>query len=625
VKATLQVVLCVMSLLVFTLAAFAESPEVGIVSPEEGVTLAAETVAIEASFTSAEGSPVEQLEFAVDGVTVDARTLDPAQEAGRASFSWAARRYAEGEHTLSVIAVDSAGEVGRGTITVLLRSDLRSPNQGVRLTTPIAGETVSGKTTIRAEVDDPQPATYVIFLVDDVFRAMSNVRPFAYVWDTTRCLNGVYRLQAKACVAGQWERISHVVDVTVNNPSGATAMRTPQVTLKPVAASPLEPPARAGSPVLPPPIRSADPSPPIASAVLPSPHVAVPGTAPFVSASGELVTPALPRDPALPAKSIEIAALPPSSPAVLLEASGPVAPSVAGRQILTPVTEPSVVPLESVLPEVADVRITAGGSASQTPSEVVIAQAETAHAPAVIERESAAVPLEIAMLPGPERPALPPAEPAPSPVTVKAAPAPTPLALPAVSPKPTEIEIAMLPPRPVEQRPAPSVAAEPAPLGIAYVVRSTDRLERVAAGVGVSATEIARANNLQPSAMLHAGQTLLIPSTPVYFNDRALSADAPTVISDGRTIVPFRAVVEEAGGDVRWDPAAKRANAVASGHELAVTIGSDRATVDDSEIVMSHVAALRCDRTMVPLRFLGDALDLVLQYEDGVVHIAGGF
>jgi len=617
VKATLQAVMCVLCLLLCTLTALAASPEVTIVSPEEGVTLAAGKVAVEASFASAGDSAIEQIEFSVDGVTVDARTLDPAQSSGRVSFAWAANRYAQGEHILSVVAADSAGEIGQAAITVLLQSDSRATNRGVRLTAPIAGETVSGKTTIRAEVDDLQPATYVIFLVDDVFRAMSNVPPFSYVWDTRRCLNGVYRLQAKACVPGQWERVSPVVEVTVNNPSGATAMRAPQTSTTPVAPSPLQPPARAGSSALPPPIRSEDLSPPMAAAVLPSPEIAVPGTAPFVSSSGELVTPALPKDPAARAGLTELAALPPSSAPALSQASAPVAPSPAGEKILTPAVEPSAVPLEITLPEPYEAATTTADAASQTPSEVVTEQAKTSHVPAAIEKESVATPLEVAMLP--------PAEPVASSVTLEAAHADAPVALPEVSPKPTEIEIAMLPPRPVESRPAPSVVAEPAPSGIAYVVRSRDRLERVAAEVGVPATEVARANNLPSSAVLHAGQTLVIPSTPIYFNDHPLLADAPTIITDGRTIAPFRAVVEEAGGTVHWDPEAKRASAVASGHALAVTIGSDRASVDEAEVVMSQAAALRCDRTVVPLRFLGDALDLVLQYEDGVVHIASGF
>jgi hypothetical protein len=627
VKGTFRLVLCVVCLLVPALAAASnEAPDVAITSPTEGVTLAAGTVAVEASFASRTDALVEHLEFTVDGVTVDARALDPAQEAGRVSFSWVARRYAEGEHAISITAVDSTGGVGQAAITVLLRNDLRAPGRGVRLTAPAEGETVRGKTTIQVEVEQPRPATYVIFLVDDVFKAMSNVRPFAYAWDTTRYLNGLHRLQAKAYVAGPWELISPVVEVSVDNPSGATSMRTPQVTMKPVAPSPLEPPARAGSPVLPPPMRSESPSPPAPAVALPSPDIAAPGTAPFVSASGELISPALPRDPALRSRSVTIAALPTSAPAPRAELSTPAPRSLGGATPLTPPLEPTVAPLEVTLLDVPDVPVSVALEPSASvASEADIAQAQTPVALESEAREPTAAPLEMAMLAVPEKPALPPAQRTPAAVEVQVAATATPVNVRPVSPGPTEIEIAMLPPRPVEQRPASRVAAEPALEGIVYIVRGCERLGRVAAEVGVPAAEIARANNLRLSTLLRAGQTLVIPSTPVYFNDRPLRTDAPSVIADGRAIVPFRSVVEEAGGTVRWDVEAKRASAVAAGHELAVTIGSDRASIDGSEVTMSQAAALRCDRTMVPLRFLGDALDLVLQYEDGVIHIAGGF
>ncbi len=76
---------------------------------------------------------------------------------------------------------------------------------------------------------------------------------------------------------------------------------------------------------------------------------------------------------------------------------------------------------------------------------------------------------------------------------------------------------------------------------------------------------------------------------------------------------------------MRWDPAEQTARAAARNHELSVAIGSDVGTVDGTPVQMDAPAALRCDRTVVPLRFLGDALDLVLQYQDGIIHIATGY
>ena len=183
----------------------------------------------------------------------------------------------------------------------------------------------------------------------------------------------------------------------------------------------------------------------------------------------------------------------------------------------------------------------------------------------------------------------------------------------------------MLPPMPVERKPAPRVAAEPAPSEIVYVVQSGDWLARIAEVTGVPAGAIARANNLGDQRLLRPGQTLRIPSTPLYFDNRPLRLDAPVVVVDGRAIVPFRSVIEEAGGTVTWDSAARCARATARNAHIAVTIGKDIGTVNDRSVQMGTAAAIRCDRTVVPLRFLGDALDMVLQYEDGVIHIASGF
>jgi murein DD-endopeptidase MepM/ murein hydrolase activator NlpD len=155
-----------------------------------------------------------------------------------------------------------------------------------------------------------------------------------------------------------------------------------------------------------------------------------------------------------------------------------------------------------------------------------------------------------------------------------------------------------------------------------YLVRAGDCLWQIAADHGISAKELAQANNLSDPDRIRPGQQLRIPAAPVYFDNRPLESDVPTVIAHGRAIVAFRPVIEEAGGSVLWNASERRASALARGHELAVTIGSDLAQVDGDEVGMGAPAALRNDRTVVPLRFLGDALDLVLQYQDGVIHIA---
>ena len=674
-KGSLRLVLIVvcLSFIPALAAASATAPEVAITSPEEGLTLASQVVVVEAAYSAPEEAVIKLVELVIDGVTVDARELDPGEARGRVSFTWVAREYADGKHIICVRAIDSDGQVADHEISAWLESGQLGLDRGVRIASPSDGETVSGKTTIQVEVDDPKLARYVIFLVDDVFKALSNVRPFSYVWDTTRYLNGRHSLKAKASLGGEWEAVSPVVGVHVENPSGATAMRAPKVTAEAVAPSPMLPPARAGEQTLPAPMRTESPTPAPPPVVLDKPEVAVPGTAPFVSPSGELITPPVPTmvEPVIERAPMEIAALPTfgesagagepmlTGPAHAADSSALAAESIGSAAVAA--REPTPAPLEVALLGTGSAEAAVTGEPIVTADVWTPAPAGPAESMAMGRQEPASAPLEVALLdmPGAAPVGLVPAvvvaapaaveaapaaveaapaavEAAPAvvvaaaavvvaaPAAVEAAPAPDAQVVEALPPIASEIRIAMLPPRPVERKPAPRVAAEPAPSEVMYVVESGDWLARIAAEMGVPARDIARANNLSDPSVLQPGQTLRIPSTPLYFDGRAVAGEAPTVIADGRAIVPFRAVIEEAGGTVTWDRAARRARAAARNHEISVVIGSDMGTVNGTKFPMGTPAAIRCDRTVVPLRFLGDALDMVLQYEEGVIHIASG-
>jgi LysM repeat protein len=591
VKGILRLALAVCLIGIAALAAASETaPEVAITTPEEGLTIASRTVTVEATYTAREDAVVEVVELVIDDMTVDVRAVDPPQAEGVVSFVWTARDHTDGDHTVCVRAVDSYGEVGKAAITVLLRHSHPRPGEGVRIISPADGGTVSGEQPIRIRIDQPKLARYVIFLIDDVFKAMSNVRPFTYVWDTTRYLNGPHSLKVKAYLGGQWEAISPVVRVNVSNPSGATAMRAPK------PAAPPARPARAGTPTLPPPMRTESPTPLPLPAAVPDQEVALPGTAPFVSPAGDLIRPPAPTlaQPLPTSEPIEIAALPPSveRPAVAMET--PVGPATS-----------------------ADVP--------------AIAPAEAPALPVLVPRTPVAAPLEIALLEAEAlaaaAPAMPTAEVVAAPMTLEAAPPIDSQVVETAPPAASGIEVVMLPPRFVERKPAPRVIAEPAPAPaeVVYVVQSGDWLRRIAAETGVPATDIARANNLENPSLLRPGQTLVIPTVPLYLDRRPVTSGVPTVIVDGQAITPFRPVIEEAGGVAMWDGAERRASAFARGHEIAVTIGSDQAQVDGGQIAMGAPAALRSNRTVVPVRFLGDALDLMLQYEDGIIHLASRY
>ncbi len=593
-KATLVLALIAVSLFAIPALAAADdaAPSVTITWPQEGLTIAADRIAVKVTYQAAGDAAVARVSLSVDGRVVDAREIDPAESVGRVSFAWAAGSYEVGDHEITVTATDSFGEMGEQTISVRIERGDAGFARSIRIVSPRSGGTVAGKTPVEVAVDETAVVRYVIFLVDDVFKAMSNVRPFTYVWDTTRYLNGLHELRVKAYLSGGAEALSPTVEVRIDNPSGATAMRAPGGSQARLAAAPSGDltPARAGRPTLPPPKHTASPTFLNPIITVAEPEVGRPGTAPFVSASGELVRPPSPASAPETGRvqPIQVAALPlGDSPAMIGE------PPAVGEPVLSPAAG-ELSAASAVKAEPVEVR-----APLASPIEVALAPPETTDrtTPKPLRRTAPAPEAQTAVA-------------AREPATARSQPAAS------------QLQLAMLPPWPVERAPTPKVTAEPTAGRVVYVVQPGDWLWAIASKYGVSPKAVARANGLSDLNTIHPGQRLIIPTTPVYFDNRPLRTEVPTTIVNGRAIVPFRPVIEEAGGSVIWEPAAKRASAVARGHDVAITIGSDQAQVDGSLVAMGAPAALRNNRAVVPLRFLGDALDLVLQYQDGVIHIA---
>jgi|GEM_PF-6433270 len=89
----------------------------------------------------------------------------------------------------------------------------------------------------------------------------------------------------------------------------------------------------------------------------------------------------------------------------------------------------------------------------------------------------------------------------------------------------------------------------------------------------------------------------------------------PIVVSD-RTLVPVRAVFESIGAEVTWDSDARRVTVSWTGNQAAVFIGSTTAWVNGSRRTLDVAPRIVGDRTMVPLRFLAEALGLKVEWYD---------
>ena len=112
-----------------------------------------------------------------------------------------------------------------------------------------------------------------------------------------------------------------------------------------------------------------------------------------------------------------------------------------------------------------------------------------------------------------------------------------------------------------------------------------------------------------PPGVLAASTAL--PPIVVYLDGLAVTFDVPPTVLGGRALVPFRALAEALGCAVDWDPATGLVSAAgpsASPRTVSLWVDRTDAVVNGESRVMDVPARIIQGRTLVPLRFFGEAL-----------------
>lgn len=92
-------------------------------------------------------------------------------------------------------------------------------------------------------------------------------------------------------------------------------------------------------------------------------------------------------------------------------------------------------------------------------------------------------------------------------------------------------------------------------------------------------------------------------------NGDFISTDIPPVILNNSSLVPVRAVFEKLGAVVNWDAANKRVLISMSDKNVELKINDKNAVVNNDVVQMSVPAKIINNKTMVPLRFVGEQLN----------------
>ena len=109
-------------------------------------------------------------------------------------------------------------------------------------------------------------------------------------------------------------------------------------------------------------------------------------------------------------------------------------------------------------------------------------------------------------------------------------------------------------------------------------------------------------------------------------NGSIRALDPPSVIKNGRTLVPIRAIIEALGGTISWDGSARKATVGLGSTTIELWIGRSAAKVDGTSKPIDStnskvVPEIINGTTMLPLRFVTESLGATVAWDSGTQRI----
>lgn len=102
----------------------------------------------------------------------------------------------------------------------------------------------------------------------------------------------------------------------------------------------------------------------------------------------------------------------------------------------------------------------------------------------------------------------------------------------------------------------------------------------------------------------------------IKLNDKYLFFDSEPIVVDSRTLVPMRAIFEALGADIYWDQNTSTVSAYKNGVSIKVKLNEKIAYINNMQFELD-VPPLAIDgRTMVPVRFVSEALGAEVTWDE---------
>ncbi|WP_442596571.1 stalk domain-containing protein [Neobacillus sp. D3-1R] len=125
-----------------------------------------------------------------------------------------------------------------------------------------------------------------------------------------------------------------------------------------------------------------------------------------------------------------------------------------------------------------------------------------------------------------------------------------------------------------------------------------------------------RKSDGSPSSLTYDVHLFDLDEITVVIDNQEQKYIQPPVISEGRTMVPMRSIFEELGAKVTWESKTKSVYAKKGNTTVTLKIGSKVAYVNKKPVKLDAAPIiLNKKTTMVPVRFISDALNTKFSYD----------
>jgi hypothetical protein len=112
-----------------------------------------------------------------------------------------------------------------------------------------------------------------------------------------------------------------------------------------------------------------------------------------------------------------------------------------------------------------------------------------------------------------------------------------------------------------------------------------------------------------------------VTSFNVLYNGSYVEFDVQPRVDDGIPMTPFRHLMEKSGGKVKWANGDKSVNATSEGKNIWFKVGNSTAKINDLPFTLELAPYIDRGRTIVPLSFMKDALDVNIQFDPATGHV----